>query len=390
MKARISLEDAAFSYGDKGVFSGLNLEVSQGDILCLLGANGCGKTTLLRCLHGALALKKGKVWLDGEDILSLSTTEIAKKVGFVFQQHSAPFPYSVLEVVRMGRAPHLGMFASPSPMDTRIAEQALETVGVLYLRDKRYTEISGGERQLTLIARTLAQQPELILLDEPTASLDFKNQALVLRMIKKLAEQGLTIIMSSHFPNHALLFSSRVVMMNSGTFMDVGEPDEVITEENLRATYGMDVRIFSVIDPTSGDDIRFCIPASKATDILTSGLGGIENSFQGESELRGEIALIDIGGNTRLEAVTRKEGKVRVYLPSNEIILSTTKIRSSGRNVLKGRITKLQEQDMTVKVEVDTGQKITVLITRKSSTNLGLRIGMDVYVTIKASAVQVF
>jgi iron complex transport system ATP-binding protein len=262
MKSKLSLRNATFSYGKREIFSDLKLEVSQGDIFCLLGPNGCGKTTLLRCLNGALRLKKGSVWLDDGDISSLGIREIACLVGFVFQEHSVSLPYSVLELVLMGRAPHLGMFSTPSKKDTEIAEQALELVGISHLKDKRCTQISGGEKQLALIARTLAQETEVILLDEPTSHLDFKNQALVLRMIKKLAEQGLTIIMSSHFPNHAFLCSSRVAMMGGGRLIAVGNPEEAITEGNLRETYGIDeVKIYSVKDPESGNVIKFCVPS---------------------------------------------------------------------------------------------------------------------------------
>lgn len=173
----------------------------------------------------------------------------------------------------MGRAPHLGLFSSPSKKDTKIAERALATVGISHLKNKRYTQISGGERQLTLIARTLAQEPEVILLDEPTSHLDFKNQTLMLRMINKLARQGLSIVMSSHLPNHALLHSSRVALMKDGKFLAVGSPDEVMTEGNLRTIYEIDVRILSAKDSVSGDEIRFCIPAKETADIATSAPG---------------------------------------------------------------------------------------------------------------------
>lgn len=263
MESKLILKDATFSYGKREIFSNLNLEVSSGDIFCLLGPNGCGKTTLLRCLSGALKLKKGSVWLDGEEISSLGTKEIACLVGFVFQEHRSSLPYSVLDLVLMGRAPHLGMFSTPAEKDTEIAERALELVGISHLRDKRCTHISGGERQLALIARTLAQETEVILLDEPTSHLDFKNQTLVLRMITRLAKQGLTIIMSSHFPNHAFLCSNRVAMMEGGRFIAIGRPEDAVTETNLKVTYGIDkVRIYSVKDPESGEVIRFCTPSN--------------------------------------------------------------------------------------------------------------------------------
>lgn len=247
MDIRIRLRNGAFSYGQREIFHNLNLELAQGDIFCLLGANGCGKTTLLRCLNGLLSLKEGNVWLNGQEIASLSETERAKILGFVFQEHNFLFPYSVLETVCMGRAPHLGFFSSPSRKDTQIAERALEMVGLAHLKDKPCTEISGGERQLSLIARALAQEPAVLLLDEPTSHLDFGNQVLILETIRRLAqEKGLTVIMATHFPGHALLVSNKVALMKNGNFANVGRPEQVLTESNLKNLYGIDVKIVSV------------------------------------------------------------------------------------------------------------------------------------------------
>jgi len=270
MEAGVIVKNASFAYGDKDIFHGLNLEAPKGEVLCLLGPNGCGKTTLLLCLNGTLKLKGGEVRLAGRDISSMDATEIARKVGFVFQEHSAPFPYPVMDVVCMGRAPHLSMFSAPSKKDRRIAEEALEKVGMLHLKDKPYTKISGGERQLVLIARTIAQQPEVILLDEPTSHLDFKNQTLILRMINRLARQGLSIMMSSHLPNHALQFSSKVALMRGGGILAVGSPDDVISEGSLKEVYGIDVRILIGRDETGGRRVRFCMPAIESVDAAAS------------------------------------------------------------------------------------------------------------------------
>jgi iron complex transport system ATP-binding protein len=261
MAELLQVRGAAFGYDDREVFGGLDFEVCAGETLCILGANGCGKTTLLRCLGGGLRLKRGKIALAGRDLAALGPIEIARTMGFVFQEHSAPFPFPVLEVVRMGRAPYLSFLAQPSKRDTAIAEQALEMVGMAHLRDKPYTRISGGERQLVLIARTLAQQPRVILLDEPTSHLDFKNQALILKIVERLARQGLAIVMTTHMPNHALAFPSRVALMSRGKFVAVGDATTTVTEANLRATYDIDVRVLSAADPVSGQSFVFCVPA---------------------------------------------------------------------------------------------------------------------------------
>ena len=263
MNNLISIQDAAFSYEDTNIFAGLNFDVRSGELLCLMGANGCGKTTLLRCINGSLRLKKGKVLLGDKDITTMTATDVAKRIGFVFQDTTAPFPYPVIDIVCMGRAPHLGLVSTPSSADMKIAEEALNMVGMLHLKDRPFTNISGGQRQLVAIARTIAQQPEIILFDEPTSHLDFKNQALVLEMASRLAKQGFSVVMSSHLPDHALLYSNRVALMKDGKFIALGSPDKVINEENLKSAYDIEVRILSARDPTSGEEVRFCIPAKE-------------------------------------------------------------------------------------------------------------------------------
>lgn len=236
----------------------MDLGIKKGETVCLLGPNGCGKTTLLNCIHGDLRLKSGKIKIDGKDVASMNVKDMAHRVGYVFQEHNAPFPYSALEVIRMGRAPHLGFFETPSKNDTGLALDIMATLEISYLADMRYTEISGGERQLVLIARTLCQEPDILLLDEPTSHLDFKNQAMVLKNVKRLSEKGLTILMTTHFPNHAMLFSSTTALLNNEGFLAVGPSAEVMNEDNLSELYGISVRIISTIDKNK--EISFCTP----------------------------------------------------------------------------------------------------------------------------------
>src|ERR1700674_5318569 len=160
----------------------------------------------------------------------MAVDAIARQIGFVFQEHTPPFPFPVIEGVRMGRAPHLGFLSAPSARDTQIAEDALQLVGLHDVRDKPYTQLSGGERQLVLIARTLAQQPAVILLDEPTSHLDFHNEALVLAIVARLAAQGLAIAMTTHRPDHALVYATTVALMRGGSFLAVGLPSDVMSE----------------------------------------------------------------------------------------------------------------------------------------------------------------
>jgi iron complex transport system ATP-binding protein len=255
----MEVRNASFGYrADREVFHDINFRSVENDVLCILGPNGCGKTTLLKCVAGILKLHGGDIVVDNRSMHSLKRHEIASVMGYIPQEHATGFAYKVIDVVLMGRAPHLNSFSSPSEKDYRIAEEAIELVGVTHLADTRYTEISGGERQLVLIARTLAQQPKMLLLDEPTSHLDFRNQTLVLKLVGRLAKNGLSVIMTSHFPDHALAYAGQIALMHNGRFMAQGLPGEVVNERTLEELYGIGVKIFTVHDPETGEDIRFC------------------------------------------------------------------------------------------------------------------------------------
>lgn len=229
------------------VLQGISLRAASGRLTAVLGPNGCGKTTLFKCIAGLWQPSQGDVCFNGASILHTPPAQRAKLLSVVPQEHEPPFPYTVFEAVLMGRAVHVGLFAAPRANDREAAEAALEEVGITWLRDKTYTKISGGERQLVLIARALAQSTPGILFDEPTSHLDFRNQVVVLRTIKELvARRQVTALMTIHDPNSALLFADAVVLLGKGGVIAQGPAQEVITEENLRAVYGIEVRIGQV------------------------------------------------------------------------------------------------------------------------------------------------
>jgi iron complex transport system ATP-binding protein len=219
-----------------------------------------GRTGSQGSFAGLLKLECGEILLHNRNLATLKRSAIASIIGYIPQDHAYGFAYSVFDMALKGRAPHLGMFASPSKQDYAIAAECFDIIEIEHLRDKRFTEISGGEKPMVLIARVLAQKPQIMLLDEPTSHLDFRNQTLILRMISKLASEGLSIIMTSHVPNHAITYASHVSLMNHGRLVVMGHPEDVITEKNLREIYGIDVRVFEVNDPATGDLFKFCEP----------------------------------------------------------------------------------------------------------------------------------
>jgi iron complex transport system ATP-binding protein len=237
----LAAHSLGFGYGTKAVGRGVDLEVRPSEVLCLLGPNGSGKTTLFKTMLGLLPPQAGEVRLDGIPVADLARPDIARRVAYVPQAHAAHFPFTVVDMVVMGRTAHLGLFASPSQEDRRKALAALATLGIAELAEAEYTRISGGQRQLALIARALAQDAPAIVMDEPTASLDFGNQVVVLSEVRRLAERGLAIVLSTHDPDHAFSIGHRVALLDGGRLIAQGAPQEVLTPERLRTVYGVSV-----------------------------------------------------------------------------------------------------------------------------------------------------
>lgn len=261
MTPALRVLDVSFSYRpQKSVLQSITFEVSPGEVFIILGANGCGKSTLMRVITGELQPNAGRIYLGGSDITTLGIKQLARKTAMVFQEHSAPFPFKVLDVVQMGRTPHLPPLGSPTRRDQSICREALDVVGLRELEMEPYTQLSGGERQLVLIARALAQQTDLVLLDEPTSHLDYHNAATVLATAHSLArDQGKAVVMITHSPDQAFHYPSRTALMKDGRFFAIGPSKEVMTDDNLSEVYGMRMLVLTARDD-SGREHLTCRP----------------------------------------------------------------------------------------------------------------------------------
>ena len=232
-------------YPDRVVGAGLDVQLANGEVLALLGPNGGGKTTLLKTLLGLLAPKAGAVRIDGATLASRSIRERARLIAYVPQTHVATFAFSVEAVVLMGRTAHGDLFARPTAKDRQVAAIMLDRLGITELAERPYTMISGGERQLVLLARALAQEPQFIVLDEPTANLDFGNQGKVMREIRALASSGLGVLFTTHDPNHALRAADRAYLLRDGERIAEGPVQQILTRERLEALYGAPVHMIT-------------------------------------------------------------------------------------------------------------------------------------------------
>jgi len=238
MNHAIAFQNMSFSYDRVQILRSVSGEIAPGGITALFGPNGSGKTTLLKCLAGLLSVKQGNITVLDHNIRRLSAKAIGRLMAYVPQEHSVSFPFSVEEVVLMGRTPHLGGVMGPKREDTLIAHSAIESIGIENLIKQSYTELSGGQRQMVLIARALAQDSPIIILDEPTAALDFKNQLRVWRIMGKLKEDGKTIVACTHDPNHVFWFCDQVIVLNEGTILANGVVKEILSKQMLNTLYG--------------------------------------------------------------------------------------------------------------------------------------------------------
>jgi iron complex transport system ATP-binding protein len=261
MGLMLRLDSVACSYGAKEVVKGVSFTLQAGDVMCLLGANGSGKTTLFRAILRFLPLTRGAVHIDGEAIAHWSRRKLARAIAYVPQAHTPPFAFKVRDVVLMARTAHMNSMGASRPRDYEIVDQALGSLGIMDLAEKEYTQLSGGERQMVLVARALAQEAKLLVMDEPASSLDFGNQIRMLTEVKRLSERGVSVLITTHSPNHAFLCASRVAVMKAGRLLACGVPDSVLTSSCLEEAYGVPLDVIDI-----GDGNRTCVPrAGKLT-----------------------------------------------------------------------------------------------------------------------------
>ncbi|MCX6085099.1 MAG: ABC transporter ATP-binding protein [Caldiserica bacterium] len=242
----VDIQDLGFAYGDAEVLHGLTMAIGPREVFAIVGPNAAGKTTLLRCVERLLTPKTGTILIDGRDLKTLSARDVSRRAASVPQSHTPAFPYTVQDIVLMGRNPHLGTASQPGPHDVAVAQEAMDELGIRAIALRPYTQLSGGQLQLVLLARALAQEAQVLLLDEPTAHLDFRNRHVVLSTIRDLAVRlGLTVIMTVHDPNDAMQYADRVGLVSDGILIALGTPDEVLTAENLGRLYGMLIEVLT-------------------------------------------------------------------------------------------------------------------------------------------------
>ncbi|WP_241963606.1 ABC transporter ATP-binding protein [Gordonibacter sp. 28C] len=255
----LKVHDLHCGYGRKEIVHGVSFDVARGDFVCVIGANGCGKTTLLKNILGLIKPLSGEVTMEGKSVLHLTDRERAQMFAYIPQAHTPPFPFSVADVVLMGRTPYVGRMSRTTPEDRRIAWRAMCLLGIDHLAQRTYTKLSGGQQQLILVARALTQQPDLIIMDEPTASLDFGNQQIVLSRMKDLAKTGVSVLMVTHDPYHAFYCADRVIVMKDGLIGAEGAPRDVMTREQLEDIYHTQLNVIDV-ELSTGSRTTVCVP----------------------------------------------------------------------------------------------------------------------------------
>ena len=237
----IEVKNLRFRYGARPVIGDVSFTAEKGELLAVLGPNGVGKSTLFRCLLGFLKPVGGEILVDGKELGAYSRRELAKKIAYIPQSHSPAFDHTVLDSVLMGMTAQLGVFEQPGQAQREKAMQMLRALGMEKLSSRSCMKISGGERQLMLLARALVQDASMLIMDEPTANLDYGNSCRVMERVKRLGQNGYTIIFSTHDPNQAFSYATKVLALKDGGVMAVGAPEAVLTEDVLSKLYGIPV-----------------------------------------------------------------------------------------------------------------------------------------------------
>ena len=246
----LEVRDLRCGYDKVEIVHGATFDVADGEFVCIVGSNGCGKTTTLKTVLGLLPPLGGEVMLAGADVLAMDERERARRFAYIPQVHTPPFPFSVADVVILGRTPHLtSRLSNATAHDRDVAYRAMQTLSIEHLAHETYTQLSGGQQQLVLIARALAQEPDVLIMDEPTASLDFGNQQVVLSQMRNLVDSGTSVLMVTHDPNHAFYCADTVVVMDDGAVQAIGSPEQAITTQMLREVYRANAVVQRVFVP---------------------------------------------------------------------------------------------------------------------------------------------
>ena len=252
----MNVENLSFSYGEREVLHDVTFKVEYGEFLSVLGPNGVGKSTLFRCMLGLLTPSSGAAYVDGQKVAGLSTRLLAEKIAYIPQSHSPVFNFSVYDMVLMGTTAQTGSFASPGKRQRSLANKALDRLGIFHLKDRGYGSLSGGERQLVLIARAIAQQAKVLVMDEPSAALDFGNRMRVMRTVQGLTHDGYAVIQSTHDPEQAYMYSDKILALHGGKVAAFGTPQDTMDASLISALYGEEVEVCSMRE----DTIRVCVP----------------------------------------------------------------------------------------------------------------------------------
>lgn len=252
----IDVQGLSFSYGSREILRDLSFSIPDGCLVNVLGPNGVGKSTLFRCILGLNTSYTGSICVNSKELRGLSVRERAREISYIPQSHAPVYDYEVVDVVLMATGSDLKMLSSPGPSQLQRAHDALERIGIGHLAHRTYTQISGGEQQLVLIARAIAQNARTIIMDEPTSALDYGNTVRVLSCVRQLAREGLSIVQSTHNPDHAFLYSDRTMVLSNGQLAAFGSPHEVITSSMISDLYGIEVEVNSLY----GDKVRVCVP----------------------------------------------------------------------------------------------------------------------------------
>ncbi|MGI6031923.1 MAG: ABC transporter ATP-binding protein [Coriobacteriales bacterium] len=258
---KLIVRDAAVGYDpEHPVQKNVNFSVQDGEVCCILGPNGCGKTTLVKTILGLNPLFSGSITLDGSDITRWSASRLSDSIAYVAQRHDQPFPFQVKDVVMMGRMNKIkSLNGQPTRKDYNIVENAMEEMGILHLREAAYNDISGGELQMVMFARALAQEPQLLIMDEPTAALDYGNAVRVIEKVRHLRKNGYAVLMVTHNPDHAFMTGANVALFMKDKPMKFGSAFEIITRENIQDAYGINVKLVEFTHDNQ-EIMRTCAP----------------------------------------------------------------------------------------------------------------------------------